>query len=113
MTFSEDMKYVNTPDIAYGNVPGEEEVGVAVAISSKKPKGLKRFTKNLNKMRGKKNDEDDKLLPPVPVKELIKLNLPDWHLVLVGVIAAGLVGALFPSLAVVLTGALGVSELTV
>jgi ABC-type multidrug transport system fused ATPase/permease subunit len=71
-------------------------------------KQSRRFTRGFAKLRGKKKDEDDASLPPVPVKDLVKLNLPDWYLVIPGVIAAGLIGMLFPMLAVVFSGALEV-----
>ena len=61
--------------------------------------------------RSRKNSSDDEVeqLEQVKFLELLALNLPDWYLVLLGVICAALLGALFPFMAVVFSGLLDVS----
>ena len=54
------------------------------------------------------NETDD--LAEVTFKELLKLNLPDWYYVVLGVIASALFGALFPSLSVLFSDLLGVTN---
>ena len=39
-------------------------------------------------------------VPDVSFKELIKLNFPDWHFVLVGVFFSAVIGALFPTISI-------------
>ena len=85
--------------VEYGGREPEE------SAKGRKSMGLSRF---MEKIRFKKREEEDKELPPVPWKELLKLNLPDWYLVIPGVLSAGAIGALFPVLAVVFSGALEV-----
>ena len=82
------------------------ENGLAVKTEGKT---LHRLTRGFAKLRGKKKDEDAEDIPPVPFKDMLKLNLPDWYLVIPGVVAAALIGVMFPALAVLLSGALGVS----
>ena len=72
-------------------------------------KSFRRLTRGFAKLRGKKKDEDAEDIPPVPFKDMLKLNLPDWYLVIPGVVSASLIGVMFPALAVLLSGALGVS----
>ena len=47
----------------------------------------------------------------VSFKELLKLNLPDWPLVLIGVILSALIGCLFPLMAILFSEVLRVSVL--
>ena len=91
----------NTPMVEYKG-EGPEDRGLA---QRRKPMGMSRF---MSKVRFQKKEEEDEDLPSVPWLELIKLNLPDWYLVIPGVLAAGAIGALFPCLAVVFSGALEV-----
>lgn len=74
-------------------------------VQRRKSMGVSRF---MSKIRFRKKEEEDEDLPSVPWLELIKLNLPDWYLVIPGVLAAGSIGALFPCLAVIFSGALAV-----
>lgn len=53
------------------------------------------------------NDEDP--LVEVKFKELLKLNGPDWYLVVPGIIFAGIQGAMFPLMAILFSDVLGVS----
>ena len=63
--------------------------------------------------RSRKDSADDEVEDPeleqVKFHELLALNLPDWYLVLLGVICSALLGALFPLMAVVFSGFLDVS----
>ena len=61
--------------------------------------------------RSRKDSADDEVeeLEEVKFLELLALNLPDWYLVLLGVISSALLGALFPLMAVVFSGFLDVS----
>ena len=61
-------------------------------------------------------EESDKVahhkeVPKVSFLELLKLNIPDWPLVLTGVIGSAIMGALFPLLAILFGGLLAVSVL--
>lgn len=47
----------------------------------------------------------------VKFKDLLKLNRPDWLLVTVGIIVSGLVGALFPLMAILFSEMLEVSSM--
>lgn len=91
----------NTPMVEYGREESEDETA-----RKRKSMGLSRF---VEKIRFKKREEEDEALPSVPWLELLKLNLPDWYFAVPGVLAAGGIGALFPVLAVVFSGALEVS----
>ena len=46
----------------------------------------------------------------VSFKELIKLNLPDWHLVLAGIIGSAIIGALFPLISILFSEVLRVGQ---
>ena len=48
-------------------------------------------------------------LDQIKFHELLALNLPDWYLVLLGVISSALLGALFPLMSVIISGVLEVS----
>ena len=90
----------HTPTVEYkGEGPGD-----GGPAQRRKPMDMSHF---MSKVRFKKEEEDEDL-PSVPWLELIKLNLPDWYLVIPGVLAAGAIGALFPCLAVIFSGALEV-----
>ena len=60
--------------------------------------------------RSRKDSTDGEAEEPQQLRflELLALNLPDWYLVLLGVICASLLGALFPVMAVVFSGFLKV-----
>ncbi len=52
-------------------------------------------------------------IPKVSFAELLKLNKPDWLLVLVGVIGSAVLGVLFPLLAILFSNVLAVSPCSV
>ncbi len=52
----------------------------------------------------------DKNLRKVSTKELFQLNMPDWPLVLTGIILSAFIGTLFPLMAVLFSDVLRVSE---
>lgn len=56
-------------------------------------------------------EEEGEELPQVSLIELLKLNIPDWYLVLPGVIFFGLMGALFPTLSILFSEVLRVNAL--
>ena len=57
----------------------------------------------------KGKDDEEEELPDLSFLELLKLNIPDWHLLILGIIGSALVGALFPSLSIIFSEALDVS----
>ena len=63
-------------------------------------------TASPHKTSRKKKDHDD---PEVSFLELLKLNKPDWYLVLVGVIGSAITGCLFPLMSVIFGSVLRVS----
>ena len=58
--------------------------------------------------RSRKDSVDDEELEQVRFLELLALNLPDWYLVLLGVICAALLGSFYPFMAVIFSGFLEV-----
>ena len=46
----------------------------------------------------------------VSFRELVKLNLPDWYLLLMGIICSAIIGALFPILSVLFSEILRVGQ---
>ena len=54
-------------------------------------------------------DSDEDPLVEIKFTELLKLNRPDWYLVVPGVIFAGIQGAMFPLMAILFSDVLGVS----
>ena len=46
----------------------------------------------------------------VKLRDLLKLNAPDWHLVTTGVISSAIVGCLFPLLSIFFSAMLEVRE---
>lgn len=51
---------------------------------------------------------DSDPLVTVTTKELFLLNKPDWYLVIIGVIATGILGSLFPMMSILFSGMLEV-----
>ena len=45
-------------------------------------------------------DENDKTLPDPPLWRVVKASAPEWHLIVVGVIASALDGMTFPVISV-------------
>ena len=58
------------------------------------------------KSEGEVSDEDP--LVQVTFRELLRLNKPDWYLVVVGVVSSGLIGALFPVMSILFSNVLEV-----
>ena len=87
----------------------EEVLEVANSHDEEVGKGVKTRSsvKYLVKRRKKKSEQEAK--PPSFI-ELLKLNKPDWPLVLVGVIFSAIIGCLFPLQAVLFSDILRVSE---
>jgi len=72
-------------------------------------KGRKRV--RLLRRRHKKQKEDDDFKPPpVSFLDLLKLNIPDWYFVLLGIIFSAIIGCLFPLMAILFSEALRVGE---
>ena len=63
----------------------------------------------MTKMLRRRHRTKKEKLPTVPFRELLKLNKPDWHLVLLGVICSAIIGCLFPLMAVLFRDVLAVS----
>ena len=61
------------------------------------------------KSKGQRKLEEEGI-QEVPFKELIKLNLPDWHFVLVGVIFSAIIGALFPLISILFSEVIRVGQ---
>ena len=66
------------------------------------------------KKNGRKKSIEEELvsdadpLVSITFKELLKLNLPDWYLVVTGIIATGMLGVLFPLMSILFSGILEV-----
>ena len=66
----------------------------------------------------RKKNKTDKLDPldvtgppaEVTFRELLKLNLPDWYLVVLGILASGIFGALFPIISILFSDILQVRK---
>ncbi len=65
------------------------------------------LSKLVRRRRQKKKERED--IPTVSFLELLKLNKPDWLLVLIGVIGSAILGVLFPLLAILFSSILSVS----
>ena len=59
----------------------------------------------------KPEESDADPLVEVTFIELLKLNIPDWYLVIVGVFCSTVLGALFPLMAILFSGLLEVRDL--
>ena len=57
-----------------------------------------------------RKSKDAEEVPSVPYKKLLKLNIPDWPLVVVGIISSGLIGAFLPTIAIIFSEVLRVSD---
>jgi len=67
----------------------------------------RKFTLEKLVRRKKKKTED---VPQISFLELLKLNIPDWPLVVLGVIGSAIIGVLFPMLAILFSGIIAVSH---
>ena len=48
-------------------------------------------------------DEDAEKLPEVPMKKILSMNSPEWHLITVGCLCCIVVGGLQPAFSIVMT----------
>ena len=88
-------------------IPEDELTG---AKMGKKPEeGSGRLLDLVHESRRDSASDEVEEIDQVKFHELLALNLPDWHLVLLGVICAALLGALFPLMAIILSGFLEVN----
>ena len=85
-----------------------EEEFVEVEIGEKRGQRKRRFLGLLHSPRKDAAKDEVEELDHIKFHELLALNLPDWYLVLLGVICYALLGALFPFLASVFSGFLEV-----
>lgn len=81
-----------------------------VGVEEHEPEVRKRrgSLKEMLHRRRKRSKEEKEEYPPVSFKELLKLNVPDWPFVLVGVLASGMIGAMFPLMAILFSDVLEV-----
>ena len=77
-------------------VEEEEEEG----LSTRKRRSL------LSRRQRKQKEKES--LPPVSFLELLKLNIPDWYLVLIGIVCSALFGCLFPLMSILFSEVLRV-----
>ena len=66
----------------------------------------------LTKMLGRRHRTKKEQLPKVSFMQLLRLNKPDWLLVLIGVICSAIIGCLFPLMAILFSEVLAVSNST-
>ena len=78
--------------------------------TGKKGAERKSGRKRLLRRSRRSPDDDDEVeeLDQIKFLELLALNLPDWYLVVLGVLGSALLGALFPLMAVIFSGVLEV-----
>ena len=69
----------------------------------------KKRNKKLKK-KDKDEESDEDPLIQIPFKELMRLNLPDWYLVIPGIIFSAIQGGSFPLMAILFSGILDVSN---
>ena len=79
-----------------------------VEVEGKGGGWLSRRRKRRNSKDSKEDFSDADPLVEVTFKELLKLNLPDWYLVVSGVLASAILGALFPVMSILFSGILEV-----
>ena len=94
--------------LTQGSEPEDEEETEEAHDAEVGETNVRRST--MRKMLGRRHRAKKEKLPKVPFKELLKLNKPDWHLVLVGVICSAIVGCLFPLMAILFSDVLDVSR---
>ena len=85
----------------------EEELA-EVETGEKQEQRKSRFWRLLHQSRRDSGIDKVEVLDKIKFHELLALNLPDWYLVLLGVIFAALLGALFPIVALIYSGFLEV-----
>ena len=56
---------------------------------------------------GKEDDEEE--ISKVSFLDMLKLNIPDWHIIIPGIIGSALIGVLLPCVSILLSEALQVS----
>ena len=92
--------------IAFEDEPSKPAATKTVAFNPEEDTA--RLTSNGTSKNAKQLDEES--LKPIPFKDLIKLNLPDWFLVIPGIICAAGIGIMFPLMAVLFSGFLEVMD---
>lgn len=65
----------------------------------------------MKKMLGRRHRIKKEKVQRVPFTQLLKLNKPDWLLVLIGVLCSAVIGCLFPLMAILFSEVLRVSHL--
>ena len=90
------------PFAGRGAFPGPDEVDVSRSVQPRRDSKVHDDAHAI-----KAADEDE--LPKLTTLDLLKLNKPDWPLVLVGVIASAIIGAVFPVISLLFGDVLGVS----
>ena len=78
----------------------EDEL-VEVEMGEKQEQGKNSFLGLLHRSRKNSANDEVEELDQIKFYELLALNLPDWHLVLLGVICATLLGSLYPFMAII------------
>ena len=86
----------------------EDEL-VELETGTKRVKRRGSLVKLLHRSRKDSTDGEIDELDQIKLLELLALSLPDWYLVLLGVICAALLGALFPLMSIIFSGVLEVS----
>ena len=92
-------------------IPEDEPVEVEVGEKREK---RKRLLRPLHRSGEEESaDADVEEVDQIKLQELLVLNLPDWYLVLLGVICSALLGALFPVVAIIFSGFLEVGAYSI
>ena len=61
-------------------------------------------------IKGLLKKDPEEAVRPVTFKELLRLNVPDWPFVLVGVLFSGALGTFFPIISILFSNILSVCE---
>ena len=64
----------------------------------------------VKKMLGRRHRTKTEKVQKIPFTQLLKLNKPDWPLVVVGVLCSAVIGCLFPLMAILFSEVLRVSH---
>ena len=96
--------------IAFGDEPSKPAAKTVVFTPEEDTVQLTSGRANgTSKNSGQLNEEP---LKPIPFKDLIKLNVPDWFLVIPGIVCAAGLGIMFPLMAILFSGFLEVMQLS-
>ena len=90
-------------------IPEDEEL-VEIEMGEKQEQKRSPFPGLLRRSRRDFTNDEVEELDQIKFRELLALNLPDWHLALLGVICSTLLGALFPAMAIFYSGFLEVGS---